>query len=100
MSSQQDRYHVPAAFAAHSAMRHRDYVREYQAAIDEPDAFWARIAGRLDWMRAPTKIKDVSFDAEDFRIRWFEDGELNASVNCLDRHLAEHRRARDARQHG
>jgi acetyl-CoA synthetase len=90
MSSQQDRYHVPAAFAAHSAMRHRDYVREYQAAIDEPDAFWSRIAGRLDWMRAPTRIKDVSFDAEDFRIRWFEDGELNASVNCLDRHLAEH----------
>ncbi len=41
-------------------------------------------------MRAPTKIKDVNFDPEDFRIRWFEDGELNASVNCLDRHLAEH----------
>ena len=90
MSNQQERYHVPAAFAAHSAMRHRDYVREYQAAIDEPDAFWSRIAGRLDWMRAPTRIKDVSFDAADFRIRWFEDGELNASVNCLDRHLAEH----------
>ena len=90
MSNQQDRYHVPAAFAAHSAMRHRDYVREYQAAIDEPDAFWSRIAQRIDWMRAPTKIKDVNFDAEDFRIRWFEDGELNASVNCLDRHLAEH----------
>src|SRR6187402_2982706 len=90
MTSQQERYHVPAAFAAHTNMRHRDYVREYQAAIDEPDAFWARIAERLDWMRAPTRIKDVSFDVEDFRIRWFDDGELNASVNCLDRHLAEH----------
>jgi acetyl-CoA synthetase len=90
MTGQQERYHVPAAFAAHSNMRHRDYVREYQAAIDEPDAFWGRIAQRLDWMREPTRIKDVSFDADDFHIRWFDDGELNASVNCLDRHLAEH----------
>ena len=38
-------------------------------------------------MRAPTKIKDVSFDPADFRIRWYEDGELNVSVNCLDRQL-------------
>ena len=90
MTSQQERYHVPAAFAAHSNMRHRDYVREYQAAIDEPDAFWGRIAQRIDWMREPTRIKDVSFNADDFHIRWFDDGELNASVNCLDRHLAEH----------
>ena len=90
MTSQQERYHVPAAFAAHSNMRHRDYVREYQAAINEPDAFWGRIAQRIDWMQAPTRIKDVSFNADDFHIRWFDDGELNASVNCLDRHLAEH----------
>jgi acetyl-CoA synthetase len=90
MSGQQDRYHVPAAFAAHSNMRHRDYLREYQASIEEPDAFWGRVAQRIDWMRAPTRIKDVSFHAEDFRIRWFDDGELNASVSCLDRHLAEH----------
>jgi len=84
MTSQQERYHVPAAFAAHSNMRHRDYVREYQAAIDEPDAFWGRIAQRIDWMQAPTRIKDVSFDAEDFRIRWFEDGEPNVRFIYLD----------------
>ena len=89
MTSQQQRFHVPAAFAAHSNMRHRDYVREYQSSVEAPEAFWARIAQRLDWMRAPTRIKDVNFDADDFRIRWFDDGELNASVNCLDRHLAE-----------
>ena len=90
MTSQPLRYHVPAAFAAHANMRHRDYVREYQASVDEPDAFWARIAQRLDWMKTPTRVSDVSFDAADFRINWFDDGELNASVNCLDRHLAEH----------
>ena len=90
MTSQQLRYHVPASFAAHANLRHRDYVREYQESVDEPDAFWSRIAQRLDWMKTPTRISDVSFDAADFRIKWFDDGELNASVNCLDRHLAEH----------
>ncbi len=91
MTSQpQLRYHVPAAFAAHANLRHRDYVSEYQASVEAPDAFWSRIAQRLDWMQTPTQASDVSFDAADFRINWFADGELNASVNCLDRHLAEH----------
>src|SRR4029077_12574095 len=59
----------------------------YAESIRDPEGFWARIAQRIDWMRAPTKIKDVSFDPADFRIRWYEDGELNVSVNCLDRQL-------------
>src|SRR5690606_20601414 len=42
----------------------------------------------LDWFKTPTQIKDTSFALEDFRIRWYADGELNVSVNCLDRHLA------------
>jgi acetyl-CoA synthetase len=64
-----------------------DYERLYADSMRDPDAFWGRIAQRIDWMRSPTQIKDVSFDVADFRIRWFADGELNASVNCLDRHL-------------
>ncbi|WWT56401.1 acetate--CoA ligase [Brevundimonas olei] len=60
-------------------------------ARETPDAFWATQAERLDWMTFPTKIKDVSFKKEDFRIRWFEDGVLNASVNCIDRHLPARR---------
>src|SRR5690606_31942267 len=55
---------------------------------EDPDAFWAGVARRIDWYRAPTQIRDVSYALEDFHIRWFADGELNASVNCLDRHLA------------
>ena len=90
MTEARDRYHVPAAFAAHANLRHRDYVREYQASVEEPDAFWGRIAERIDWMRAPNRIKDVSFREADFRIRWYDDGELNASVSCLDRHLDAH----------
>jgi acetyl-CoA synthetase len=65
------------------------YVREYQRSVEQPEAFWAEIAERLDWVTFPTRIKDVSFRKEDFRIRWYEDGWLNASVNCIDRHLPE-----------
>ncbi len=81
-------YPVPADFAARARIRREDYERDYAAAVADPEAYWGRIAQRLDWFKAPTKIKDVSYHVEDFHIRWFEDGELNASVNCLDRHLA------------
>ena len=64
----------------------------YEAALaheaTDTDAFWRGIAGRLDWIKPFSVVKDVSFKREDFRIRWFADGVLNASVNCLDRHLA------------
>ena len=83
-----DVYPVPDAFAASARIRCHDYERQYSDALRDPDAFWGDAAKRLHWMRAPTQIKDVSFALDDFRIRWFADGELNASVNCLDRHLA------------
>ncbi len=53
----------------------------------DPDAFWLEQAQRLDWYRVPTEAGDWSFDEDRFRIRWFADGQLNLSVNCLDRHL-------------
>jgi acetyl-CoA synthetase len=63
----------------------------YDAALarveSDPEGYWRDLAGRLDWIKAPTKIKDVSFAKDDFRIHWYADGVLNASVNCLDRHL-------------
>ncbi|MFC0409920.1 acetate--CoA ligase [Roseomonas elaeocarpi] len=58
------------------------------AARDEPDVFWKHESRRVAWMREPTRIKNTSFTG-DVSIRWYEDGELNASVSCLDRHLAE-----------
>ena len=63
------------------------YQAMYQQSVDDPDAFWAEQAKRIDWFKAPTKIKNTSFDSHNVDIRWFEDGTLNASVNCLDRHL-------------
>jgi acetyl-CoA synthetase len=59
-------------------------------ARDEEPALWQAVGERLDWIRPFTRVKDVSFDPEAFRIRWYEDGVLNVSYNCIDRHLAEH----------
>ena len=80
---------VPAGFAGPRTTGPEQARREYEASIADPDVFWAQQAKRLDWFKPPTQVRDVSFDAHDFRIRWFADGELNASVNCLDRHLAD-----------
>jgi acetyl-CoA synthetase len=80
---------VPEAFAEKAVVKAADYEAAYQDSVRDPEAFWAGIARRLDWYRFPTRIKDVSYDPADFRIRWYEDGELNVSVNCLDRQLAK-----------
>lgn len=64
-----------------------DYEREYAESVRDPDGYWKRVAQRIDWIRPPTRIRDVSFDLQDFHIRWFDDGVLNATVSCLDRHL-------------
>ena len=61
----------------------------HRKADEKPDAFWLDQARRLDWSRFPTQAGDCSFDEANFGIRWYSDGELNLSVNCLDRHLAE-----------
>ncbi|MET1024294.1 MAG: acetate--CoA ligase [Pseudoxanthomonas sp.] len=82
-----DLYPVDPAFARQALVDADAYARDYKASIEQPEAFWKQAAQRLDWFKAPTQIKDVSFDVEDFRIKWFADGELNASVNCLDRQL-------------
>ena len=85
-----DIYPVEPAFAAQANIDRAAYESAYAQAQDNPDAFWGDMAKRLDWYKAPTVFKDVSYDLRDFRIRWFADGELNASVNCLDRHLDKH----------
>ena len=64
------------------------YEAMYRRSVEDPEGFWAEQAGRLDWITPFTKVKDVSWAKDDLHIRWFEDGTLNASANCLDRHLA------------
>jgi acetyl-CoA synthetase len=63
-----------------------DYLRLYRASLEDPDGFWAEQGRRLDWIKPFTKVCNASFEG-DFRIAWYADGTLNASYNCIDRHL-------------
>ena len=77
---------VKPAFAAKALVSAADYQAAYKKAAADPNAFWAEEAKRIAWTKFPTKIKNASFDGN-VQIKWFEDGVLNASVSCLDRHL-------------
>ena len=81
-------YPVPAAWAEGALIDEARYDAMYRRSIEEPEAFWAEEAQRITWIKPFTKVKNTSFHEEDFGIRWFEDGTLNLSANCLDRHLA------------
>lgn len=76
-------------FVQSSRFDEASFNKEYSQSITDPESFWAEKAGRLDWFQTPKNIKDVSYDVNDFRIKWYQDGSLNATVNCIDRHLAE-----------
>jgi acetyl-CoA synthetase len=80
-------YPVPADRAAQARIDHATYERMYAASLADPDGFWLDQARRLQWERFPTVAADWSYAAEDFHIRWFADGVLNVTTNCLDRHL-------------
>jgi acetyl-CoA synthetase len=81
-----DRISPPEDFVRASHLDGREYRARYQRSIDDPDGFWAEEAKRIDWIEAPTKISNWSFDPVD--IKWFEDGILNLCHNAVDRHLA------------
>ncbi|WP_443027747.1 acetate--CoA ligase [Sphingopyxis sp. LC81] len=81
-----DVYPVPAAWTER-ALGEAAYAAMYETSLAEPEAFWLEQAKRLDWMKAPGKAGDWSFDEGDFRIEWFADGTLNVAANCIDRHL-------------
>ncbi len=78
----------PADLVAASSRGADAYAAERERAARDPDAFFAEAAQRLDWIEPFTQVSDVSFEAADLHIRWFADGVLNVSANCIDRHLA------------
>ncbi|WP_417486054.1 acetate--CoA ligase [Maricaulis sp.] len=82
-------YPVAADRAATAGIDAGRYADMYRRSMDTPDAFWAEEAQRIDWITPFTEISDVSWDRNDLHIRWFADGTLNASANCIDRHLPE-----------
>ncbi|MFZ4690441.1 MAG: acetate--CoA ligase [Polymorphobacter sp.] len=82
-------YPVQAAWADRAHVDAKGYRALYAESLVDPDGFWRREAQIIDWMVPFTSVSNTSFNEADFGIRWFEDGVLNVSANCLDRHLAE-----------
>jgi acetyl-CoA synthetase len=82
------RFPVPERFAKDAWIDASGYRERYAQSVRDPAGFWAAEASTLQWHRRPTRIRDVSYGPGEVRIRWFDDGLMNVSVNCLDRHLA------------
>ena len=80
-------YPVREEVAANALCTEKQYFEMYKRSVTDPEAFWAEEGKRIDWIKPYSKIKDVSF-GKDVHIKWYYDGTLNASANCLDRHLA------------
>ena len=81
-------YAPSAAFAANAHITADSYKAMYDASIKDPNGFWAEHGKRIDWIKPFTKVKNTSFAPGAVDIKWFEDGTLNVSANCIDRHLA------------
>lgn len=77
---------VPDQVAADAWVDNDKYLEMYQASVDDPEAFWGEQGKRIDWIKPYSKVKDTDF-SNDVTIKWYYDGTLNASYNCLDRHL-------------
>ncbi|MBS0504808.1 MAG: acetate--CoA ligase [Proteobacteria bacterium] len=82
-----DLYPVPQNWAKRARVNAEKYAQLYGRALADPGSFWLEQARRLDWIKRPEIAGDWSFREDDFRISWFRDGKLNATVNCIDRHL-------------
>ena len=84
----QSNHPVPAEWSSGAYVDAAGYAEKYRRSIEEPEGFWREETSRLDWIKPWTELNKCSFHEADFGIRWFADGTLNVSANCLDRHLA------------
>ena len=78
---------VSDSWANHAYVNESKYKKKYKLSIKENDKFWAKEGKRISWIKKYTKIKDVKYSKEEVKIKWYYDGTLNASANCIDRHL-------------
>jgi acetyl-CoA synthetase len=87
--SEEQIYPVPAATAKAAWCNNDQYLAMYKRSVEDSAGFWAEQGKRIDWIKPYTEVRDVNFKTPDVHIKWFHDGTLNASANCLDRHLAK-----------
>jgi acetyl-CoA synthetase len=88
MMSDVKTYEVKEHIGSTALLNEEQYEALYQRSIDDSEGFWAEQGKRIDWIQPFTQVRDVSFDEHSVDINWYKDGTLNASANCLDRHLA------------
>ena len=89
------KYYAPEDFKKKARVSSlSSYRRLYKKSIKDPEAFWAERAEQIAWIKKWKRVLDYDFDEP--RIRWFEGGKLNASYNCLDRHLETWRKNKAA----
>jgi acetyl-CoA synthetase len=81
-------YPVPAQWAERAYVNSATYQSMYDRSVADPEGFWSEAGQRLDWIKPYTRAKNTTFGPGRVDIRWFEDGTLNVSANCIDRHLA------------
>ncbi|MBO6836259.1 MAG: acetate--CoA ligase [Alphaproteobacteria bacterium] len=84
---QSEVFPVPSDAAERALIDNSKYLEMYEQSVKDPDAFWGEHGKRIDWIKPYTKVKNVNFDIPNVSIKWYEDGTLNASYNCIDRHL-------------
>jgi len=80
-------FKVPKKWSNNAYVDKNGYEKKYKLSIKDNDGFWRKEGKRINWIKPYTKIKDVKYSKTDVKIRWYYDGTLNASANCIDRHL-------------
>jgi len=80
-------FKVPKKWSNNAYVDRKGYEKKYKLSIKDNEGFWRKEGKRIDWIKPYTKIKDVKYSKTDVKIRWYYDGTLNASANCIDRHL-------------
>jgi len=82
-------FKVPKKWSKSAYIDKNQYEKKYKLSIKDNEGFWGKEGKRIDWIKPYKKIKDVKYSKTDVRIKWFYDGTLNASANCIDRHLRD-----------
>ncbi|MED5566136.1 MAG: acetate--CoA ligase [Pseudomonadota bacterium] len=80
-------FDVPENVKADALVDEAKYHEMYAESLRDPEAFWGEHGKRIDWTRPYTKVKNTLYSKENVSIKWYEDGTLNACVNCVDRHV-------------
>ena len=80
-------YKTKKDWVSKATVNKSQYEKKYKTSLSDNDGFWKKEGKRISWIKPYTKIKDIKYSKSDVKIKWFYDGTLNASANCIDRHL-------------